>query len=105
MSYDLFLKSDSSALTAEQFASYFSRRDCYTADKTRASYENEDTGVYFVFYYGGDDEDDSVAFNLNYFRPHFFGLEAAPELAEFVTTFNLSIGDPQTNGPSPIPLV
>ena len=30
-----------------------------------------------------------VSFNLNYFRPHVFSLEAEPELAAFVESFDL----------------
>lgn len=40
----------------------------------------------------------AVAFNLNYYRPHFFGLEAAPEVAAFVSAFDLTIDDPQNDG-------
>jgi hypothetical protein len=36
-----------------------------------------------------------VAFNLNYFRPHVFGLEAAPELEAFAQAFDAAAGDPQ----------
>ncbi|MFN3152020.1 hypothetical protein [Bremerella sp.] len=97
MSYDLFLKSETAPLTAAQFESYFSARPHYTFNEDQAFYENEDTGVYFVFEYTPDEES-TVAFNLNYFRPHFFGLEAAPEVEAFVSAFNLSIDDPQNDG-------
>lgn len=39
-----------------------------------------------------------VAFNLNFFRPHVFGLEAEPEVAAFVAAFDCAIHDPQTDG-------
>ncbi len=97
MSYDLFLKSES--LTADEFESYFNSRPHYTLNGDQAFYENEDTGVYFSFDYAPD-ELGTVAFNLNYYRPHFFGLEAAPEVEAFVWAFNLTIDDPQIEGMS-----
>jgi hypothetical protein len=97
MSYDLYFTSEALTLTEKQFTAYFSKRDCYTVNGGQAFYENEDTGVYFYFDYESDNPG-MVAFNLNYFRPHFFGLEAAPEVAAFVTKFGLSIEDPQTDG-------
>ena len=39
-----------------------------------------------------------VAFNVNFFRPHTFGLEAQLEVARFVKHFDLTVVDPQTNG-------
>ena len=96
MSYDLFLTSESRPLTEEQFKSYFAQRDHYTVEDVQALYWNGDTGVYFRFDYAADAP--MVAFNLNYFRPHFFGLEAAPEVSAFVTKFGLSIHDPQRDG-------
>lgn len=97
MSYDLFLKSESATLTEDHFESYFSARPHYTLNSSQAFYENEDTGVYFSFDYAPD-EMGVVAFNLNYYRPHFFGLEAAPEVGAFIAAFNLTIDDPQTDG-------
>jgi len=97
MSYDLFLTPNSTTLTGDQFASYFSARSHYAVNNDQAIYENEDTGVYFSFDYMSD-AGGSVSFNLNYFRPHFFGLEAAPEVAAFISAFNLSIDDPQNDG-------
>ena len=97
MSYDLFLKSEFATLAADEFESYFIARPHYTFNSGQAFYENEDTGVYFSFDYAPD-ELGTVAFNLNYYRPHFFGLEAAPEVAAFVAAFNLSVHDPQTDG-------
>ncbi|QDT46132.1 hypothetical protein Pan258_01490 [Symmachiella dynata] len=97
MSFDLFLNSERSPLTENQFKEYFSERDHYTIDGSQAFYENRDTGVYFYFEYDADDPN-SIAFNLNYFRPHFFGIEAAPEVADLILEFDLSIDDPQAEG-------
>lgn len=96
MSYDLFLSSKSRPLSGDQFRSWFEGRPGYTVHGEHAVYENEDTGVYFVFDH--DATDSRVTFNLNYFRPHFFGLEAAPEVESFVAAFDLSIDDPQSDG-------
>ncbi len=98
MSYDLFLKPGATPLSKDQFESYFSERPHFTVNNGQAFYENKDTGVYFSFDYESGDEEDSVAFNLNYFRPHFFGLEAAPVVAAFISSFNLSVDDPQYDG-------
>ncbi|MEZ5943637.1 MAG: hypothetical protein R3C18_19760 [Planctomycetaceae bacterium] len=96
MSYDLFLGSPDRPLTSEQFMSFFEGRPHYDVSEQQAVYENETTGVYFCFDFSP--EDGTVAFNLNYFRPHFFGLEAAPEVAAFVEAFDLDIHDPQHEG-------
>lgn len=103
MSYDLFFTSP--IISKEQFINYFKDRPNYTINKDQAFYENEDTGVYFIFDYNGEvfekDSEEvpaSVSFNINYYRPHFFGLEAAPELLNFVNTFQFTILDVQNDG-------
>jgi hypothetical protein len=94
MSYDLFFTTDSGKkIDKKAFASHFGGRRNYKVSKKQAMYQNEDTGVYFIF--DAPDSDGMVAFNLNYFRPHVFGLEAAPELELFATTLGLTAGDPQ----------
>lgn len=40
----------------------------------------------------------STAFEVNYNRPNFFGLEAEIELSAFVTEFQPRIHDPQMRG-------
>jgi len=105
MSFDLHLESP--RLTPDDFVDYFSNRLDYQCDDTHAIYDNPDTGVYFSFDFDDeppDDEEDGdsqnypVLFNLNYNRPHFFGLEAEQEVAAFVQHFNCSIHDPQMEG-------
>lgn len=118
MSYDLYFRRSPSAgpVPAEDFRRYFAQRPHYTLqnDGDVAFYGNEQTGVYFSFERGaredeGDDEelaafppddqgDAGVAFNLNYYRPHVFGLEAEPEVRAFVAHFGLSVDDPQIGG-------
>ncbi len=36
--------------------------------------------------------------NINYFRPSYFILEAEPEVSEFVKAFDLTVSDPQEGG-------
>jgi hypothetical protein len=102
MSYDLFFTNPE--ISRDQFTNYFSQRPSYGMKGDQAIYQNKDTGVYFIFDFNGPEKSDpeappgSVSFNLNYFRPHFFGLEAAPEVEGFVSHFGFSIHDPQTEG-------
>lgn len=97
MSYDLFFTfpHPTEAQAVEQhFAGRQNYRDGF--------YQNERTGVYFSFEVEADEADarlvKGVAFNLNYFRPTVFGLEAEPEVRAFVDAFEPDIEDPQTNG-------
>lgn len=108
MSYDLFFKPND-RLTREAFESYFSGRNRYELTENQAWYRNEDTGVYLLFEWDSDPEQDfdeesagsfPVSFNINYFRPHIFGLEAEPELTAFIAHFDLSIFDSQLDGMS-----
>jgi hypothetical protein len=104
MSYDLFFIGRK--FTGADFTGYFSSRPNYKTEGPHAVYENEDTGVYFTFDLRSDDDkksdpesmDSDVAFNINFFRPHIFGLEAEPEVKAFVDKFALSVEDPQSNG-------
>jgi len=108
MSYDLFFHKP--GLTESQFSAYFSARPNFKLGPKQAVYENEDTGVYFSFDFGIGEDDAEVndegevnerpdaSFNLNYFRPHFFGLEAEPEVRAFVEHFDPRISDPQQEG-------
>lgn len=106
MSYDLFFLSRSgSELPREAFADYFRTRPYYETKESQAWYANEDTDVYFSFDHTSETEpiDDeaphsTATFNLNYFRPPYFALEAEPEVASFVTHFDLVVHDPQMQG-------
>ena len=108
MSYDLLFgqQTEQPSFSWGDFQRYFGER-AYTLSDRQALYESEDTEVYFSFDFHEPDTDLSaseevpnagaipVAFNLNYFRPHVFGLEAEPEVAAFVNAFNLTVFDPQ----------
>ena len=102
MSYDLYFTEPKIAFW--QFEDYFSGRDNYNIENTQAWYANEDTGVYFSFEYTDEPSEDpeapsyNVSFNLNYYRPHFFALEAEPEIQNFVNQFGFKIHDPQAEG-------
>lgn len=101
MSYDLYLDR-TRPVTLDEFHAFFSQRPSFRAKNGQAVYENNDTGVYFVFDLAteGDREEPShkVSFNLNYFRPHFFAREAGPELAAVIAAFGFRIHDPQNDG-------
>lgn len=102
MSYDLYFTSPK--ITREQFRAYFDGRAHYELGENQACYANEDTGVYFTFDHneqtldGEEEIAHSVMFNMNYYRPTFFVLEAEPEVSAFVERFGCSIHDPQTHG-------
>lgn len=100
MSYDLYFRSDR-RVSVDDLRAWFSEQDNFTVNDDRAHYENEVTGVYFGFdFMNAADarERVPVAFNINYFRPHIFGLEAEPVLTEFVEAFELGVSDPQSEG-------
>ena len=111
MSYDLNFRSRSPgrSISREAFARYFKERKFFSLSESQAWYSNEDSGVYFSFDYANLDNslnsdnvtDPSllpVSFNLNFFRPHSFGLEADFEVSAFVNAFNLTVSDPQISG-------
>jgi hypothetical protein len=102
MSYDLYFTSPK--ISIEDFNSYFGGDPRYEINSGQAFYRNEHTGVYFSFDHNSqppDDEDaidHSVAFNINYYRPHFFALEAEPEVRRFIHHFKCNIYDYQNHG-------
>lgn len=102
MSYDLFMKPKNEDVPIQRFQSYFAERDNYLVEGSQVSYQNKDTGVYFFFEYQdkqeGEEEYFPLAFNMNYFRPTFFVQEAEPEVKELISSFDLTVDDPQSNG-------
>jgi hypothetical protein len=104
MSYDLFFKPRSGECIApDAFDDFFSSRSNYKVDLPQAWYQNEETGVYFVFELHSDTADNEaqtfpVSLNINYFRPSYFILEAEPEVTAFVRHFDLVVSDPQLDG-------
>jgi len=99
MSYDLYFRSDR-AVSVEELRAYFAKQRTFGLNDERAYYQNEATDVYFGFDFTTEVDEGCVpvAFNMNYFRPHVFGLEAEPVVTAFVRAFRLGIEDPQTEG-------
>jgi hypothetical protein len=111
VSYDLFFRGrvPGATVARDEFVAYFAERRHYELKDTQAWYSNEDTGVYFVFDYDEPESSEEVeaerdssllpvSLNLNYYRPHSFGVEAEPEVRSFVEDFDLTVSDPQTSG-------
>jgi hypothetical protein len=107
LSYDLFILPH--AFDANAIRAHFEARPWYRVEAHQAFYSNEETGVYFAFdiLENPESEEDSeprqphVAFNLNFFRPHTFALEAEPEIAAFLARFPGRTHDPQLMGDEP----
>jgi hypothetical protein len=104
MSYDLYFKPRSGALESKAFGRYFEKLPHFKVDLPQACYQNDDTGVYFVFELNSEESEDEadpqypVSLNINYFRPSYFALEAEPVVTAFVRHFDLLVSDPQTHG-------
>lgn len=102
MSYDLFFTAAPTEPLAE-FAAHFAGRDHFELQSFRARYLNEDTGVYFSFELPSfdlrrDQPNAWASFELNYYRPRMFALEAAIELEAFVGRFGRAVFDTQIKG-------
>jgi hypothetical protein len=104
MSCDLYFKSGKAGPPPfGAFAAHFRlRRNCKVLPQ-QAIYQNEDTGVYFMFELGKLQNEERpdllpIKFNLNFFRPHIFGLEAELEVRALVQRFDLLVIDPQFGG-------
>lgn len=92
------------AIGKKDFEAYFQDRRFYDAESGHAAYSNEDTGVYFSFEWVDARVDDKegefypIAFNINYFRPSYFIMEAEIEVSAFVQAFDPVVDDPQWKG-------
>jgi len=107
VSYDLFFKPRVGAVDPGAFQNYFAERRNYKVDPPQAWYQNETTGVYFVFELRTKEDDDDeggggevypVSLNINYFRPSYFIHEAELEVTAFVKHFDMLVSDPQMGG-------
>jgi hypothetical protein len=101
MSYDLFLGPRSGQLDLGQLANYFGSRDHYRLSEQQAFYLNPDSGVYLGFEFEPASKDSDplpVSFNINFFRPSYFILEAELEVCALVRHFDLIVFDPQVDG-------
>ena len=118
MSYDLyFYKRKDSNLTIDQIGEYLSNKlTPVNENGNQWFFENEDTEVYYSFETSDPDEDvetedlpDSfkyfvntgIAFNLNFIRPSFFGLEAFIFVETFINELDLFVMNPQGDDDSP----
>ena len=98
MSYDLFFRPRSRDVSPEAFFDHFRQRAHYKVANRQAWYQNEDTGVYFVFEH--DEAADNAdrypfSFNINFFRPSYFILEAESEVTALITQFGFLVSDPE----------
>jgi hypothetical protein len=103
VSYDLNLYFEP-PVTRNRILRYFVERKHYKVEKDNAVYQNPETGVYFfmrlrcarnlLFQKNAV----SAAFEINYHRPSFFGIEAEIELSDFVAAFKPRIEDGQMRG-------
>lgn len=102
MSYDLYLRADGDDAICEKVLNYLKGEPGYKIQGNQAWFANDDTGVYFSFIIGhqsDEAEDDyDVAFNINYFRPRYFAIEAEPHVKNLVERFGLTVFDPQVSG-------
>lgn len=108
MSYDLFLRPRKVAIGKKDFEAYFQDRRFYDAEAGHAAYSNEETKAYFSFEWvdARDDEEGElypIAFNINYFRPSYFIMEAEIEVSALVRAFDLVVDDPQWKGMGSVP--
>ncbi len=103
MSYTLDFRLKPAVLHDHVFY-YFAGREHFAANGDEFMYENPDTEVYFqVRLRSGRNfrlqkTVVSVEFEINYFRPSYFGVEAEKELSAFVAKFQPQIDDPQMHG-------
>ncbi|PPJ43865.1 MULTISPECIES: hypothetical protein [unclassified Pseudoxanthomonas] len=107
MSYDLYFKPRNGSLDRAAFEAYFAQNPLFQVDDAEVAYQNEATGTYFSFGWqigALQDEDEGaessypIGFNLNFFRPSTFALEAAPHLTALVRAFDLVVLDLQAHG-------
>jgi hypothetical protein len=104
VSYDLFITPKQ--FDARAISEWLGWRDHYEVTENQAFYSNDDTGVYFSFSIetspeqeeGEEQRSPHVVFNLNFYRPHTFALEAEPEVAAFLHQFDSTVHDPQSDG-------
>jgi hypothetical protein len=103
MSYELGLHFDP-AVDQRDFLKYFAGRRNFTVNGTEIAYQNPDTGVgFFIRFQTGKGflsrkSVGTASFEINYFRPSFFGLEAEIELSALVARFAPRVADPQLQG-------
>lgn len=106
MSYDLYFRARRlPAPSVADLRRHFGARPRYQEGESGYFYEDTATGVYFSFDLRGATGDAPadpaavpLAFNINFFRPHVFALEAEPEVRALCDAFGLDVVDPQADG-------
>lgn len=100
-SLDLFFKP---AIRRDRLLAHFSGRKHFTIAKDDVRYGNKDTGAYFFAKLRCGRNllmqrtVTTAEFEVNYFRPSFFGIEAEKEIAALVAAFRPRVSDPQMRG-------
>lgn len=94
--YDLFFAARGRVPSLTALREYFAGRSGYSCSGDRARYHNPATGVSFEFDLRVQSDEYVMAFELEYFRSHVFGLEALPEVAALVRHFDFGVYDPQS---------
>jgi hypothetical protein len=83
---------------------YFAARAHFSVEKDNVLYKNPDTGVYFFMSLRCarnilfQRNVISAEFEVNYYRPSYFGIEAERELSAFMAAFQSRLEDPQMHG-------
>jgi hypothetical protein len=103
MSYSLELHFEP-AVRRDRVLQHFAARRHFSVKKHNILYKNPDTGVYFFMSLRCArsvllrSKVVSAEFDINYFRPSLFGIEAEREMSAFMAAFQPRIEDPQMHG-------
>lgn len=103
MSYGLELYFEP-AVRRDRVLAHFAARQHFSVKQHNVLYKNPDTGVYFFMSLRCarnvllQSNVVSAEFDINYFRPAFFGIEAEREMSAFMAAFQPRIEDPQMRG-------
>jgi hypothetical protein len=111
MSYDLnFYKAKTSDISELDIANYLSENLVAQNESSNEwFFENKDTDVYYILSRNEPENDGEgaevfteydnthFAFNLNFMRPSFFGLEAFRFIEKFITDLDLKVLNPQSD--------
>lgn len=103
MSYEIYLDARSGRVDQRRLFVFLNRRRNYTVIENEARYLNKETGVDFGIEFIGYTKESKdlggpICFEINYFRPSFFALEADLELSDLVEMFDLVVVDSQIEG-------
>jgi hypothetical protein len=119
MSFDLyFYKHKDNQLTEEGVAEYLTSNLQFNNSESSNQwvYENPETGVYFTIDWNKefinieetenfiDFKDLNFSFNINFFRPNYFGLEAFPIIDRLIEALYLYVLNPQNDEDSDNPI-